>query len=64
MELITADDVGEILIYECPECGHQEEIRVESEEDELDDPRFSGGSDPGENNHDLEGDRPETDQEE
>lgn len=33
MELITADDVGEILVYECPECGYQEEIRVEHEDD-------------------------------
>jgi hypothetical protein len=37
MELITADDVGEILVYECPECGYQEEIRVEPDEASLSD---------------------------
>jgi DNA-directed RNA polymerase subunit M/transcription elongation factor TFIIS len=37
MELITSDDVGEILVYECPECGYQEETRVESEDTGLDD---------------------------
>ena len=36
MDLITADDVGEILVYECPECGYQEETRVASEDDDLD----------------------------
>lgn len=37
MELITADEVGEVLVYECPECGYQEETRVEREDgDELD----------------------------
>ena len=35
MELITADDVGEVLVYECPECGSQEEIRIESEDDDA-----------------------------
>jgi len=34
MELITADDVGEVLVYECPECGSQEETRVESEDED------------------------------
>jgi DNA-directed RNA polymerase subunit M/transcription elongation factor TFIIS len=36
MELITADDVGEVLVYECPECGSQEEMRIESEAEEQD----------------------------
>ncbi|HXX38922.1 MAG TPA: zf-TFIIB domain-containing protein [bacterium] len=37
MELITADDVGEVLVYECPECGYQEESRVErNESDDAD----------------------------
>ena len=40
MELITSDEVGEILVYECPECGYQEETRVESEDAELGDPQF------------------------
>ena len=31
MELITVDDGGEIVIYECPECGHQVELRVDDE---------------------------------
>lgn len=34
MELITADDVGEVLVYECPECGSQEEIRIENESED------------------------------
>lgn len=38
MELITTDDVGEILVYECPECGYQEETRVER--DGFDEPHF------------------------
>jgi Zn ribbon nucleic-acid-binding protein len=33
MELITSDVVGEVLVYECAECGYQEEIRVERDED-------------------------------
>lgn len=37
MELITADDVGEVLVYECPECGSQEETRIESETEEESD---------------------------
>jgi Zn ribbon nucleic-acid-binding protein len=36
MELITADDVGEVLVYECPECGYQEETRVEQDDEALD----------------------------
>ncbi len=44
MELITADVVGEILVYECPECGYQAETRVESEE-ESDDAVFPGPAD-------------------
>ncbi len=44
MELITADDVGEIVVYECPECGYQEETRIENE-DELDELRFPGPAD-------------------
>ncbi len=32
MELITADDVGEVVVYECPECGYQEESRIERED--------------------------------
>ncbi|HEV2357872.1 MAG TPA: hypothetical protein VGZ23_09725 [bacterium] len=34
MELITADDVGEVLVYECPECGSQQELRIENEGDD------------------------------
>ena len=34
MELITADDVGEVLVYECPECGSQHELRIENESDD------------------------------
>lgn len=36
MELITADDVGEVLVYECPECGSQEETRIESDTEDDD----------------------------
>jgi transcription elongation factor Elf1 len=36
MELITADDGGEILVYECPECGSQEETRIENETEDED----------------------------
>jgi rubredoxin len=36
MELITADDVGEVLVYECPECGSQEETRIESDAEDDD----------------------------
>ena len=34
MELLTVDDGGETVIYECPECGHQIEIQVDTEEDD------------------------------
>jgi len=44
MELITADDVGEVLVYECPECGSQQEIRIESDAEE-DDARTLPGPD-------------------
>ncbi len=37
MELLTADEGGEIVIYECPECGYQVEVPVVSEDDEADD---------------------------
>lgn len=63
MELITADDVGEILIYECPDCGHQQETRVETEDDETEDLPPLGGADRG-GDDDLEGDRLEPDQDE
>ena len=46
MELITSDDVGEILVYECPECGYQEETRVEKEDTEIDDVHFPELSEP------------------
>ncbi len=59
MELITADDVGEILVYECPECGYQEETRVERE-DELDDVPSPGPADLPED--DEETDQPEPDE--
>jgi Zn ribbon nucleic-acid-binding protein len=39
MELVTADDVGEIAVYECPECGYQEETRIDREDDDLDEPQ-------------------------
>jgi len=39
MELVTADDVGEIVVYECPECGYQEETRIEREDDDLEEPQ-------------------------
>ncbi len=34
MELLTADEGGEVVIYECPECGYQIEAPVESEDEE------------------------------
>ena len=37
MELITTDDVGEVLVYECPECGSQEETRIESDAEDDND---------------------------
>ncbi len=60
MELITADDVGEILIYECPECGHQEETRVEKVDTE-DDLLSSDQEGPGSDEDDAGGRWPEPD---
>ena len=37
MELLTADDDGEVLLYECADCGYQVEMPAEGEEDALDD---------------------------
>ncbi len=42
MELITADDGGEVVVYECPECGYQEETHVEREDEDLDELQFPG----------------------
>jgi hypothetical protein len=39
MELLTTDDDGEVVVYECPDCGFQVENRVE--EDEPDDDQES-----------------------
>jgi len=39
MELVTADEVGEIVVYECPECGYQEETLIEREDDDLEEPQ-------------------------
>ncbi len=36
MELLTADDDGEIVVYECPDCGFQVENRVEDDEPDDD----------------------------
>jgi DNA-directed RNA polymerase subunit M/transcription elongation factor TFIIS len=36
MELVTTDDEGEIVVYECPDCGFQSEQRVEAEDREQD----------------------------
>lgn len=36
MELITSDDVGEVVVYECAECGYQQETRVEKWDDDED----------------------------
>ncbi len=36
MELLTADDDGEIVVYECPDCGSQIETRVHEDEAEED----------------------------
>ncbi len=59
MELITSDDVGEILVYECPECGYQEETRVENEDPGLDDAQFPEPLEPGAD-EEAEGDLTET----
>jgi DNA-directed RNA polymerase subunit RPC12/RpoP len=37
MELLTADDDGEIVVYECPDCGSQIEAAVHQDESEGDD---------------------------
>jgi Zn ribbon nucleic-acid-binding protein len=37
MELLTTDDDGEVLLYECADCGYQAEMPAEGEEDALDD---------------------------
>lgn len=42
MELITADDVGEVLVYECPECGSQEEMRIENDAEDEDSGTLAG----------------------
>ena len=47
MELLTSDDVGEVLVYECPDCGNQIESRVESLEEQGDGHHDSGESVPG-----------------
>jgi len=39
MELLTTDDDGEVLLYECADCGYQVEMPAASEEDSLDDER-------------------------
>jgi hypothetical protein len=39
MELLTTDDDGEVLLYECADCGYQVEMPAASEEDPLDDER-------------------------
>ncbi len=36
MELLTADDDGEIVVYECPDCGSQIEAPVHEDETEED----------------------------
>ncbi len=38
MEVVTADVRGEIVVYECPECGYQEETLIEREDDDADEP--------------------------
>ena len=37
MELLTADDDGEIVVYECPDCGSQIEAAVHPDESDGDD---------------------------
>jgi Zn ribbon nucleic-acid-binding protein len=34
LELVTTDDAGEVVVYECPDCGYQLESPVETDEDE------------------------------
>ena len=36
MELLTTDDEGEIVVYECPDCGFQVEDRVADDESDND----------------------------
>jgi hypothetical protein len=36
MELLTTADDGEVVVYECPDCGCQVENRVEDDEAEGD----------------------------
>jgi len=45
MELLTADEGGEVVIYECPECGYQIEAPVESEDEEPEDRQEPEGED-------------------
>jgi uncharacterized Zn finger protein len=32
MELVTADESGETVVYECPDCGYQVESPVDDDE--------------------------------
>ncbi|HTD47446.1 MAG TPA: hypothetical protein VK881_09285 [bacterium] len=48
MELLTADEGGEVVIYECPECGYQIEAPVESEDEEPEDRQEPEGDEKGE----------------
>ncbi len=34
MELVTADEAGETVVYECPDCGYQVESPVADDESE------------------------------
>ena len=36
MELLTTDDDGEIVVYECPDCGFQVENQVADDEPDDD----------------------------
>ena len=36
MELLTTDDDGEIVVYECADCGYQVENRIADDEQEDD----------------------------
>ncbi|HKV46002.1 MAG TPA: hypothetical protein VJT32_15220 [bacterium] len=54
MELITVDDGGEIVIYECPECGHQVELRVDDEADEAEGGQADGAQETEEDHAILE----------
>lgn len=55
MELLTADDDGEIVVYECPDCGSQIEARVHDDDPEDDQYAVTPPGDQGE----LEGFDPE-----